>query len=44
MMLAVVVAFYALAIGLAIWGGRLPHQGAIHEVRGLERQLDHWKR
>ena len=29
---------------LAIWGGRLPHHGTIHEVRGLERQLDHWQR
>ena len=43
-MLALVVTFYGIAVGLAIWGGRLPHQGAIHEVRGLERQLDHWKR
>jgi uncharacterized membrane protein len=43
-MLALVVTFYGIAVGLAIWGGRLPHHGAIHEVRGLERQLDHWKR
>jgi uncharacterized membrane protein len=43
-MLALVAAFYCTAIVLAIWGGQ--HRGhlGIHEVHGLERQLDHWKR
>jgi uncharacterized membrane protein len=43
--LALVILFYSAAIALAVWGGRLPHHGgAIHEVHGIERQLDHWKR
>jgi uncharacterized membrane protein len=43
-MLAIVVAFYSLAIGLACWGGGQQGQGGVEEVRGLERELDHWKR
>lgn len=36
-----VVAFYALAVGLAVWSGR--RKGAVDEVYGLERALGEWK-
>jgi uncharacterized membrane protein len=42
-MLALVAVFYGVAITLALWGGQQRH-ASIHEVHGLEQQLDHWKR
>ncbi len=41
--LALVIAFFGTAIGLALWGGRV-HGCNVHEVQGLERRLDHWRR
>jgi uncharacterized membrane protein len=43
-MLALVVLFYGAALALAIWGGRQRGHAGIHEVHGLERHLDDWKR
>ena len=39
--LAIVAAFYGLAVWLAIRGGR--ERGVIDEVHGLETAMDHWK-
>ena len=42
--LVLVAVFYAVSIALAVWGGQQRHHVSVHEVHGLERQLDHWKR
>jgi uncharacterized membrane protein len=39
--LFLVVAFYAVSVGLAMWAGHTRRN--VDEVRGLEEQLEHWK-
>lgn len=39
--LVLVLAFYSASVGLAMWAGHTRRN--VDEVRGLEKQMDHWK-
>ena len=39
--LILVIAFYSVSVGLAMWAGHTRRN--VDEVRGLEEQMDHWK-